>query len=163
MNRKLAWVAALSIAGLALAGCASERPDPEVEAALTRHEMPRAAKELNCMACHALDHRVVGPAWLEVAKRYRGGDWFVYNNQGYPLVEGLVMKVSRGGSGHWGSMPMPANDPSGAKRDKIEHLVRFILKLDGAHPAGATSSGPRPPFPEEPPNVDPAPNAETAP
>jgi cytochrome c len=157
MNRKSVWVAALSIAGLALAGCATEPPDPEVEAALARNEMPRAARELNCVACHALDHRVVGPAWMDVAKRYRGATWFVYNNQGYPLVEGLVMKVSLGGSGHWGSMPMPANDPGGAKRDKIEHLVRFILKLDraaGAHPRADHFR------PEPPPNIDPAPASQ---
>ncbi len=179
MKEKFIRAAALAIAALALAGCATEPPDPEVEAALTRNEMPRTAKELNCVACHALDHRVVGPAWVDVAKRYRGATWFIYNNQGYPLVQGLVMKVSRGGAGHWGSMPMPANDPGGTKRDKIEHLVRFILKLDHARPTAAAHPPAAhfepepalridppyyPPLNEDPaPTVDPAPNQDPAP
>ncbi len=162
MKRKFICGAALAIAALALGGCATEPPDPEVEAALTQREMPMEARALNCVACHALDHRVVGPAWLDVAKRYRGATWFVYNNQGYPLVQGLVMKVSRGGAGHWGSMPMPANDPSGAKREKIEHLVRFILKLDRARPA-AVANPPAAHFEPEPAlRVDPAPNPTPA-
>ncbi len=92
-------------------------------------EMPPLAKELNCTTCHAIDHKVVGPAWADVSKKYKGAETFNYNGKDYPLVEGLVMKVSKGGSGHWGSMAMPANDPSGAKKDKIEELVHFVLGI----------------------------------
>ncbi len=92
-------------------------------------EMPPEAKELNCIACHAIDKKVVGPAWADVGKKYKGATEFEYNGKKYPLLEGLVMKVSKGGAGHWGSMPMPANDPSGAKKDKIEKLVKFELSL----------------------------------
>ncbi|HEY5995025.1 MAG TPA: c-type cytochrome [Gallionellaceae bacterium] len=92
-------------------------------------EMPPEAKELNCVACHAVDKKVVGPAWADVGKKYKGATEFEYNGKKYPLVEGLVMKVSKGGSGHWGSMPMPANDPTGAKKEKIEKLVKFELSL----------------------------------
>jgi cytochrome c len=92
-------------------------------------EMPAEAKELNCVACHAIDKKVVGPAWADVGKKYKGATEFEYNGKKYPLVEGLVMKVSKGGSGHWGSMPMPANDPTGAKKDKIEKIVKFELGL----------------------------------
>jgi len=92
-------------------------------------DMPPEAKELNCIACHAVDHKVVGPAWADVGKKYKGAKTFNYNGKDYPLVEGLVMKVFKGGSGHWGTMPMPANDPSGAKKDKIEKLVHFELSL----------------------------------
>ncbi len=92
-------------------------------------DMPPEAKEMNCVACHSIDKKIVGPAWADVGKKYKGATEFEYNGKKYPLVEGLVMKVSRGGSGHWGSMPMPANDPGGAKKDKIEKLVRFELSL----------------------------------
>ncbi len=92
-------------------------------------DMPPAAKEMNCVACHAIDHKVVGPAWADVSKKYKGATEFEYNGKQYPLVEGLVMKVSKGGSGHWGSMAMPANDASGAKKDKVEQLVNFVLDL----------------------------------
>jgi len=91
--------------------------------------MPPLAKELNCVACHAVDHKVVGPAWHDVGKKYKGATEYTYNGKKYPLLDGLVMKVSKGGSGVWGSMPMPANDPSGAKKAKIEELVKFELSL----------------------------------
>jgi cytochrome c len=92
-------------------------------------DMPPEAKELNCVACHAVDKKVVGPAWADVGKKYKGAKTFNYNGKDYPLEEGLIMKVSKGGSGHWGTMPMPANDPSGAKHDKIKKLVQFELSL----------------------------------
>lgn len=92
-------------------------------------QMPPLAKELNCTACHAIDHKVVGPAWMNVSKKYKAATTFNYNGKDYPLVEGLIMKVSKGGNGHWGSMPMPANDPTGAKKDKVEKLVHFVLSL----------------------------------
>jgi cytochrome c len=92
-------------------------------------DLPPEAKELNCVACHAIDKKIVGPAWRDVGKKYKGATEFEYNGKKYPLVEGLVLKVSKGGSGHWGSMPMPANDPSGAKKAKIEKLVHFELSL----------------------------------
>ncbi len=94
-------------------------------------EMPALAKELNCVACHAIDHKVVGPAWRDVANKYTGQGVTTYTYQGkeYPLIEGLVMKVSKGGAGNWGSMPMPANDPTGAKKAKITELVKFEQSL----------------------------------
>ncbi len=111
-------VSLAAIAGLMVAGNALAAP-----------EMPPEAKELNCIACHAVDRKIVGPAWADVGKKYKGATEFEYNGKKYPLLEGLVMKVSKGGSGHWGTMPMPANDPSGTKKAKIEKLVKFELSL----------------------------------
>ena len=94
-------------------------------------EMPPLAKKLNCTACHAIDRKVVGPAWRDVAKRYtgKGVTKFTYNGKEYPLIEGLVMKVSKGGSGNWGTMPMPANDAAGTKQAEITELVKFEQSL----------------------------------
>jgi cytochrome c len=94
-------------------------------------DMPPLAKKLNCTTCHAIDHKVVGPAWKDVAEKYTGHGvkTFTYNGKEYPLIEGLVMKVSKGGSGNWGSMPMPANDPSGAHKKEITELVEFEQSL----------------------------------
>ncbi|MGB9093307.1 MAG: c-type cytochrome [Gallionella sp.] len=94
-------------------------------------EMPPLAHKLNCTACHAIDHKVVGPAWRDVAKKYTGSGvtTYTYNGKEYPLIEGLVMKVSHGGSGNWGTMPMPANDPTGAKKAEITELVKFEQSL----------------------------------
>lgn len=81
--------------------------------------MPELAKTNNCTSCHAINKRVVGPAWMEVSKKYKG-------DAGAEAK--LVAKVSKGGSGVWGSMPMPANAPA-VKEADIKELVKFILGL----------------------------------
>jgi len=83
-------------------------------------DMPAAAKKLNCTACHAIDKKVVGPAWKSVSDKYKG-------DAGAEAK--LITKVSKGGGGVWGTMPMPANDPSGTKQAEIKELVKFILAL----------------------------------
>jgi cytochrome c len=94
-------------------------------------DMPPLAKELKCVTCHAIDHKVVGPAWLDVAKKYtgKGVKKYTFRGKEYPLIEGLVMKVSLGGSGNWGTMAMPPNDPTGANKTKITELVKFEQSL----------------------------------
>jgi cytochrome c551/c552 len=91
--------------------------------------MPAAAKKNNCTACHSINNKIVGPAWMNVSLKYKGATKFEYNGKEYPLVEGLMMKVSQGGSGHWGSMPMPPNDYKGIKQAEIRELVLFVLGL----------------------------------
>ncbi|OIR13960.1 cytochrome c-551 precursor [mine drainage metagenome] len=100
-------------------------------------DMPPLAKKNNCVACHAIDHKVVGPAWMDVSKKYKGATKYKYSNNGsnapdakeYPLVEGLMMKVSKGGHGNWGSAAMVPNDPAGTKQGEIKELVEFVLGL----------------------------------
>lgn len=50
----------------------------------------------------------------------------------------MMLKVSKGGSGNWGIMPMTAYDPNGAKQDDIRALVKFILSLKCKKSASAT-------------------------
>ncbi len=57
------------------------------------------AKKNNCMACHAVDKKLVGPAYQEVAKKYAGQKDAVAN---------LTKSIKAGGSGKWGPVPMPA-------------------------------------------------------
>lgn len=54
----------------------------------------------NCMACHAVDKKLVGPAYKEVAAKYAGDK---------SAVDKLAAKILKGGSGVWGAVPMPAN------------------------------------------------------
>lgn len=91
-------------------------------------DMPPLAKELNCVSCHAIDHKVVGPAWIEVSKRYRD------KRNDPAFLNQLVKKVSRGGQGNWGDVPMVANDPVGTRHDKIDELVKFVLALSNQLP-----------------------------
>ena len=58
------------------------------------------AKAKNCMACHAVANKLVGPAYKEVAKKYTGDK---------SAVDKLATKIIKGGSGVWGAVPMPAN------------------------------------------------------
>jgi cytochrome c len=54
----------------------------------------------NCMACHAVDKKLVGPSYKEVAAKYAGQSG---------AVDRLAGKIAKGGSGVWGPVPMPAN------------------------------------------------------
>lgn len=94
-------------------------------------DMPALAKKMNCTACHDIDKTIVGPSWMSVAKKYKGVTSFTFDDKDYPLVEGLMMKVSKGGTGNWITTPypMPANDAMGTKQDEIRELVTFILDL----------------------------------
>ena len=58
------------------------------------------AKAKNCMACHAVDKKLVGPAFKEVAAKYAGKAG---------AADTLAGKIIKGGSGVWGPVPMPAN------------------------------------------------------
>ncbi|MEO8719057.1 MAG: c-type cytochrome [Burkholderiales bacterium] len=79
--------------------------------------MEALAKKHNCLACHGIDKKVVGPSYKDVAKKYKGQD----------VKAKLAEKVKKGGSGVWGPIPMP---PNAAVSDKdIKELVEWILKL----------------------------------
>ena len=58
------------------------------------------AKAKNCMSCHAIDKKLVGPAYKDVAAKYA-------KDKG--SVDLLAAKIMKGGSGVWGPVPMPAN------------------------------------------------------
>ena len=92
-------------------------------------DMPDLAKKNNCVTCHTMDKKLVGPAFNDIAKKYKGAANFSFKGKDYPLVDGLVMKVSQGGSGNWGSVAMTPNDPAGKKQDQIKQLVEIILGL----------------------------------
>lgn len=75
------------------------------------------AKTKNCMACHAVDNKVLGPSFKEVAAKYAG--------QKDAKAE-LVQSVIKGSSGKWGAIAMPANNVSEAE---AKSLVTWILSL----------------------------------
>ncbi len=70
----------------------------------------------NCMACHAVDKKLVGPSYKDVAAKYAGQA---------DAVEKLSLKVIKGGSGVWCPVPMPANTQVSA--DEAKKLVAWIL------------------------------------
>ena len=74
------------------------------------------AKKYNCLACHAVDKKVIGPAYKDVAAKYKG-------DAGAEAK--LIAKVKNGGSGTWGQIPMPPN--SSVPDADIKALVKWVL------------------------------------
>ena len=75
------------------------------------------AKAKNCMACHSVGKAVVGPAFKDVSAKYANK----------PVENALVQKVMKGGSGAWGTVPMPANPQ--VNEAEARALVKWILSL----------------------------------
>lgn len=74
------------------------------------------AKAKNCMACHAVATKLVGPSYKDVAAKYAGQK---------DAESKLVTKVMKGGSGTWGAIPMPANPQ--VNEAEARTLVKWVL------------------------------------
>jgi cytochrome c len=85
----------LLLAALSLVGATPALADP---ADLANQAL---ATSKNCMSCHAVDRKVLGPAFKDVAAKYK-------DDKG--AVDALAAKIMKGGSGVWGPVPMPANN-----------------------------------------------------
>lgn len=89
-------------------------------AALTApaHANADLAQKKNCLACHAIDKKVIGPSYKDVAAKYAG-------QKDAPAK--LTQKVLKGGAGAWGAVPMPANPQ--VNEAEAKQLVSWILSL----------------------------------
>ena len=76
------------------------------------------AQKKNCLACHAVDKKVIGPAYKDVAAKYAGQK---------DAADKLAQKIMKGGSGVWGPVAMPPNPA--VKDDDIKTMVAYILAL----------------------------------
>ncbi len=106
---KALLVSLVAAGSLAMASQASAIDDAGAKALLQKS---------GCLACHAVDQKVLGPAYKDVAAKYKGKN----------MEEKLIAKVKAGGSGVWGPIPMPANSPQ-VKDEDIKTLVHWILSL----------------------------------
>ena len=73
------------------------------------------AKAKNCMSCHAIDKKLVGPAYKDVAAKYKGDAG---------AVDKLAAKIKAGGKGVWGEIPMP---PNNVTHDEAKKLATWAL------------------------------------
>jgi cytochrome c len=106
---ELAKPAAPPAASAAPSAAASSEPSPPTD--------PSAKlAQYGCIACHAIDRKVVGPAFRDVAAKYR-------DQQG--VAETLETKVKNGGGGVWGDIPMPPN--SAVPDAEVHEIVNWIL------------------------------------
>ncbi len=94
--------AALAVAGNALAG-----------------DGAMLAQSNNCLTCHAVDTKKLGPAFKDVAAKYKD------DKSAQAMLE---KKVRNGGGGNWGKMPMPATAQSVSDAD-IKNIVQWVLSL----------------------------------
>jgi cytochrome c len=101
--KAIAMVAGGALLSLGLAGNAA------ADAAL--------AQAKNCMACHQVEAKVVGPAYKEVAAKYKGDA---------AAEDMLVKKVLEGGVGTWGEVPMPPNQAL-VSPEEARTLVKWVL------------------------------------
>jgi cytochrome c len=99
----------VAITGAALSSAAS--------AALSDSQAAQLSAKYNCQACHAIDKKLVGPAFKDVAKKYAGDG---------SAPQKLAQKVKTGGSGAWGAIPMPPNNVPDAD---LNALVAWVLGL----------------------------------
>ena len=76
-----------------------------------------AAKK-NCLACHQVDKKLVGPSYKDVAAKYAGDK---------EAPDKLAQKIMKGGSGVWGPVPMPANPQ--VSEAEARQLAAWILTL----------------------------------
>jgi cytochrome c len=72
----------------------------------------------NCMACHAIDKKLVGPAYKDVAAKYAGQK---------DAADKLAVKIMKGGAGVWGPVPMPANTQ--VNEAEAKKLAAWVLTL----------------------------------
>lgn len=76
------------------------------------------AKAKNCMACHTLDRKLVGPSYKDVAAKYAGQAG---------AADKLAAKIQKGGSGVWGPVPMPAN--AQVSEAEAKQLAAWVLTV----------------------------------
>ena len=105
------WARNLAMCGAALAWLWV----PSAGAATGDAASAQLMAKYNCQACHAVDKKVVGPAYKDVAAKYAG-------DTAAPAK--LALKVKNGSSGVWGAVPMPPNNVPDAD---LKALVTWIL------------------------------------
>lgn len=98
---KAVYVAMMAIAGIVMTGQA------QADEALARSK--------NCMGCHAIDKKLVGPAFKDVAVKYKD------DKQAVAL---LAAKIKSGGKGNWGPIPMP---PNSVTEEEAQKLAAWVM------------------------------------
>src|SRR5579872_3604389 len=105
-----------------LAADAAAAPVPQSSSTSAGEKL---VKSNDCISCHAVNRKLVGPAYMDVAKRYRGKPG---------AAAKLMAKVRTGGSGNWGQVPMTPHPA--LTNAQLKSMIDWILSL-GAKPAQA--------------------------
>ena len=130
MKRVLKQMLALLALALVLPAAMAAEPAAGSLGEIGADGMPMLARKSNCAACHAIDNtkKMLGPSWMDVSRKYKEIGSYEFAGKKYNVEDGLILKVSKGGAGAWGTMPMPANSPV-IKDEDIKALVHYIVGL----------------------------------
>ena len=116
---------------IAVASCSNKNGDTEVEsnvmleepvakvedsAGAGKNEGLALIEKSDCLTCHKMDVKLVGPSYQEVADKYTEGD-----------MDMLATKIIEGGKGNWGEIPMSAH--AGMSKDNAKKMVAYIMTL----------------------------------
>ncbi|MDP7395767.1 MAG: hypothetical protein QGF67_17740 [Lentisphaeria bacterium] len=96
---------------------------PPRQAAPRLSAAQRLMKRSDCLSCHTLDNKIVGPSFRDIASRYQGTPG---------IVEVLAGKVKDGGSGNWGNVPMSPH--AQFTDEELQTMVTWILEQAPAAP-----------------------------
>jgi len=89
------------------------------------------AGKKGCLACHAVDKQVVGPAWIDVAKKYAGNP---------KAVAELTKHIKYGNKGIWGAVPMPAQNVSDADAKQLAQMVLALYNKNSSSSSSSSSN-----------------------
>ena len=116
---------------LAIVSCSKKENDPNIESNVMLEEPKIAVVDssaagkneglaliegADCLTCHKMDTKVVGPSYQDVANKYTNGD-----------IEMLATKIIEGGKGNWGEIPMTPH--AGMSRENAIKMVEYIMTL----------------------------------
>lgn len=129
MMKKYLLLAGLSALAIACGDNASDKKSEDTKAATeTPAPAPAAAEEedkgialiagSDCLTCHKVNEKAIGPAYIEVAKKYTADD---------ATITSLAGKIIKGGSGVWGEIPMTPHPQ--VSEDDAKSMVKYILSL----------------------------------
>ena len=104
MSKRLTGAALVAVAGILMAAPAFASME--------------LAKQKNCLACHAVDKKLVGPAYKDIAAKYKA-------DKNAPVA--LAKKIREGGVGVWGQIPMPANPQ--VNEQEAQALAKWVLSM----------------------------------
>ena len=111
------YIAGITVAALVTISCVAKADTASDTIALVK------SSNADCLQCHQIDKKIVGPAWKDVSAKYKGDQ---------TAQAALVDKVIKGGKGHWdsvtGGYPMTPH-PLKPSKEEIEKIVASILQL----------------------------------
>jgi cytochrome c len=134
---------AIAAGGIA-AICAAFALEPSIAYAAGAQQskqgsIPAVVRKSDCLSCHSVKHKIVGPAYTAVAKRYAKKQAAKRYGGHKSVVKMLMAKIKHGVSGHWGSIPMPAH-PNLTKQ-QLHKMVTWVLSLNNGKGQAKAAAG----------------------